>query len=130
MKGKLANYITIGTNNLERAKNFYDELFCDLHVKSFKPNERSIFWTIPGDDTMFAVFVPYDGEEASAGNGNMTGFTMKTEEDVNNLYEKAISLGAIDEGAPGQRATGFYGGYVRDLAVSYTHLTLPTTEYV
>ena len=120
MKGKLANYITIGTNNLERAKNFYDELFCDLHVKSFKPNERSIFWTIPGDDTMFAIFVPYDGEEASAGNGNMTGFTMKTEEDVNNLYEKAISLGAIDEGAPGQRATGFYGGYVR--AVSYTHL--------
>ena len=115
MRGKLANYITIGTNNLERAKNFYDELFCDLHVKSFKPNERSIFWTIPGDDTMFAVFVPYDGEEASAGNGNMTGFTMKTEEDVNNLYEKAISLGAIDEGAPGQRATGFYGGYVRDL---------------
>ena len=45
-------------DNLERAKNFYDELFCDLHVKSFKPNERSIFWTIPGDDTMFAVFVP------------------------------------------------------------------------
>ena len=115
MKGKLANYITIGTNNLERAKNFYDELFCDLHVKSFKPNERSIFWTIPGDDTMFAVCVPYDGEEASVGNGNMTGFTMKTEEDVNKLYEKAISLGAIDEGAPGQRATGFYGAYVRDL---------------
>ena len=35
--------------------------------------------------------------------------------DVNALYEKAISLGATDAGAPGQRATGFYGGYVRDL---------------
>ena len=115
MKGKIASYITIGTNDLERAKNFYDELFSEMEVKSFKPNERSYFWTIPGDDTMFAVFVPYDGEEATVGNGSMTGFTMKTEKDVNNLYEKAISLGATDAGAPGQRATGFYGAYVRDL---------------
>ena len=115
MKGKIASYLTIGTNDLARAKNFYDELFSEMEVKSFKPNERSYFWTIPGDDTMFAVFVPYDGEEATVGNGSMTGFTMKTEKDVNTLYEKAISLGATDAGAPDQRATGFYGAYVRDL---------------
>ena len=92
MKGKIASYITIGTNDLERAKIFYDELFSEMEVKSFKPNERSYFWTIPGDDTMFAVFVPYDGEEASVGNGSMTGFTMKTEKDVNTLYLSLIHI--------------------------------------
>ena len=65
MKGKIAKYVTVGTNDLNRAKEFYDQLFSDLGVTSFGPNERSFFWTIPGDDTNFAVFVPYDGEEAS-----------------------------------------------------------------
>ena len=63
MKGKIAKYVTVGTNDLARAKKFYDALFEDLGVTSFGPNDRSFFWTIPGDDTNFAVFVPYDGEE-------------------------------------------------------------------
>ena len=29
MKGKIAKYVTVGTNNLERAKKFYDALFED-----------------------------------------------------------------------------------------------------
>ena len=43
MKGKIAKYVTVGTNDLERAKKFYDELFEDLGVTSFGPNERSFF---------------------------------------------------------------------------------------
>ena len=38
MKGKIAKYVTVGTNNLERAKKFYDELFEDLGVTSFGPH--------------------------------------------------------------------------------------------
>lgn len=34
---------------------------------------------------------------------------------VDKLYAKAISLGASDEGAPGERMPGFYGAYLRDL---------------
>ena len=34
---------------------------------------------------------------------------------VDKLYAKAISLGATDEGAPGERMPGFYAGYFRDL---------------
>jgi predicted lactoylglutathione lyase len=33
---------------------------------------------------------------------------------VDKLYAKAIELGATDDGEPGQRMDGFYGGYVRD----------------
>jgi predicted lactoylglutathione lyase len=37
-------------------------------------------------------------------------------ENVDKLYAKAISLGASDEGEPGERVPGmFYGAYVRDL---------------
>ena len=78
MKGKIAKYVTVGTNDLARAKAFYDALFEDLGVTSFGPNDRSFFWTIPGDDTNFAVFVPYDGEEATIGNGSMVGITLET----------------------------------------------------
>ena len=94
MKGKIAKYVTVGTNDLALAKQFYDALFEDLGVTSFGPNDRSYFWTIPGDDTNFAVFVPYDGSEASVGNGSMVGITLETTEDVDALYKKALELGA------------------------------------
>ena len=48
MKGKIAKYVTVGTNDLPRAKKFYDELFSELDVKSFGPNDRScLLYTSP-----------------------------------------------------------------------------------
>ena len=115
MSGKIAKYVTVGTNNLERAKEFYDALFEGLGAKRFPPNDRSFFWRIDGDDTNFAVFLPYDEKEASAGNGSMVGISCDTTEEVDALYEKALKLGASNEGEPGQRVPTFYGAYVRDL---------------
>ena len=76
---KIAAYKTLGTNNLDASKAFYDGLFEGLETLSFSPNERSQFWVIKGEDSMFAVFKPYDGEKASVGNGSMTGFLMNAE---------------------------------------------------
>ena len=55
---KIATYRPLGTNNLESAKSFYDGLFEDIETMSFSPNDRSWFWVIKGDDSMFAVFIP------------------------------------------------------------------------
>jgi len=115
MSGKIAKYVTIGTNDLAKAKIFYDALFEGLGASSFPPNDRSFFWRIKGDDTIFAVFLPYDGELATAGNGNMTGISFETTEEVDAMYAKAMELGAADEGEPGLRVPTFYGAYVRDL---------------
>ena len=115
MSGKIAKYVTIGTNDLAKEKIFYDALFEGLGASSFPPNDRSFFWRIKGDDTIFAVFLPYDGELATAGNGNMTGISFETTEEVDAMYAKAMELGAADEGEPGQRVPTFYGAYVRDL---------------
>jgi len=40
---------------------------------------------------------------------------LDTKEAVDEMYAKAISLGAKDDGEPGQRAGAFYGAYVYDL---------------
>jgi hypothetical protein len=66
-----------------------------------------------------AVCKPYDGNSATAGNGNMTSIVCDSRARVDALHAKAMELGGSDEGAPGVRgdegAQAFYGAYFRDL---------------
>ena len=63
---------------------------------------------------MLAVCTPYNEEAPSPGNGNMVAIAPGSKEMVDKLYAKALELGGADEGEPGQRMDGFYGGYFRD----------------
>jgi len=46
----------------------------------------------------------------------MLALSVDSKEKVHSFYDKAIELGATDEGAPGSRGnSGFYAGYFRDL---------------
>ena len=60
------------------------------------------------------MIVPYDGKDATVGNGVMVALAMDSREKVDGFYRKAIALGATDEGPPGPRGDGFYAGYFRD----------------
>ena len=44
MAANMGGYISVGTNNLESAKKFYDHVFDKLDKKSFKGNDRSYFY--------------------------------------------------------------------------------------
>jgi catechol 2,3-dioxygenase-like lactoylglutathione lyase family enzyme len=111
----MIGYTTLGTNDLDRATDFYDKLFADEDVKQMQPNERLRLWARKGSP-MFGVIKPYDGKPASVGNGNMIALSVENPEKVQKLYALALELGATDDGAPGPRGTGgFYGGYFRDL---------------
>ncbi len=70
----------------------------------------------PGE-TMFSVILPYDGRDATSGNGVMIALDVETPTAVEAVYAKALALGATDEGHPHDRGSsmGFYGGYFRDL---------------
>ena len=46
MAGKIAKYVTVGTNDLNKAKEFYDKLFEVLGARSFAPNDRSFFYSL------------------------------------------------------------------------------------
>ena len=115
MNSKLVGYVCIGTNDLEQAKGFYNELFADMDIKTFSPGHRGYFYQIEGGSSTFGVIVPENGNEATVGNGTMIALPMGSIEQVDSLHAKVMSLGGSDEGAPGQRMETFYGAYVRDL---------------
>ena len=115
MKGQMIGSVTVGTNDLERSKQFYDNLFEELGARSFFANERIVFWTVKDGASSFAIAKPYDEKEASVGNGNMGAIHVNSREQVDAIYAKAMELGATDEGPPGERIPTFYGAYIRDL---------------
>ncbi|MBB3996002.1 putative lactoylglutathione lyase [Sulfitobacter undariae] len=108
----MIGYSTIGVKDIEKAKKFYTELF-DAKVQVDIGRLAMIGKAM--DAPMIAVCKPFDGKTPSCGNGSMVAFSTSSKEEVNELYNKAISLGATSEGAPGQRIDDvFYGAYVRD----------------
>ncbi len=113
----MIGYITLGTNNLNRAAEFYDALFAEIGAKRVMTDERMLGWGTSPDETMFSVIEPYDGQQASIGNGTMIALNVETPENVESVYAKALALGGTDEGHPHDRGSsmGFYGGYFRDL---------------
>ncbi|MBK7168223.1 MAG: VOC family protein [Gammaproteobacteria bacterium] len=110
----MIGYVTIGTNDFARACAFYDALLGEMGGKRFMEMERLIIWGTEPGAPMFAVCKPYDGKPATAGNGTMVALNAGTREMADKLHAKALALGATDEGAPGPRGEGFYGGYFRD----------------
>ncbi len=110
----MLGYVTFGTNDKEKSLAFYDALFKEMGGERMFDNGRMIFWAIGGRPVL-GVGDPFDGSRpASAGNGTMVALRTGSREDVDRLYAKALSLGATDEGAPGERGATFYGGYFRD----------------
>jgi len=113
----MIGYITVGTNDLERSGAFYDELLALLGARRVMTDERMLGWAISNDETTFSVILPYDQSDATIGNGVMVALNAENPATVESVYEKALSLGATDEGHPHDRGStmGFYGGYFRDL---------------
>jgi|TARA_B110000881_G_C18596459_1_gene531744 catechol 2,3-dioxygenase-like lactoylglutathione lyase family enzyme len=113
----MIGYVTIGTNDLDKAAVFYDALFETIGAQRILQNEQFIAWSTGADQPGISVTKPFDGKAAKVGNGNMIAIPLDTQEKVNAFHKKAIELGATDEGSPGPRGdmTGFYAGYFRDL---------------
>jgi catechol 2,3-dioxygenase-like lactoylglutathione lyase family enzyme len=108
-------YVTIGTNDLERAARFYDALLAELGARRFMESERLVAWSAGEGKPGFGVCTPFDGNAATAGNGVMVALSVDSEDQVRALYEKALELGGRDEGAPGIRFGRFFAAYFRDL---------------
>jgi predicted lactoylglutathione lyase len=111
-KSMKMNYFVFGTNDLGASKAFYDALFEKQGLHSFSPTDRMTYWM--GEDFAFATATPFDTKPATHGNGTMVGFCVGANDDVEELYERALHLGGTCEGAPHQRGPKF-SAYVRDL---------------
>lgn len=110
----MIGYVTLGSNDLPRAFAFYDALLAEVGATRTWNSETFVAWGVKRGPAI-AVTKPHNEQPASVGNGVMVALTMKSAEDVERIYAKAISLGATDEGPAGPRGSGFHAGYFRDL---------------
>lgn len=112
----MIGYMTFGTNDLEKAGQFYDALFEEVGAKRFMADEHIILWARKPGEAMFSVITPNDGNTATVGNGTMAAFAVDDLAMVKSMHAKALELGGTDEGEPGPRGdNGLCFGYVRDL---------------
>jgi catechol 2,3-dioxygenase-like lactoylglutathione lyase family enzyme len=115
----MIGYVTLGTNDIEKARGYYDALLGSIGAGRLMEMGTGFTlygtgWGNPG----VAVTPPYNGAGATAGNGNMIALVMDSRERVDAFHAKALALGGSDEGPPGVRGEegdrAFYGAYFRD----------------
>jgi catechol 2,3-dioxygenase-like lactoylglutathione lyase family enzyme len=112
----MIGYVTLGTNNKQRAEKFYDELLKEIGGARFMETEQFTAYSSEPGKPGIGITIPFDGKPATVGNGTMVALQVDSPPKVDSFYRKAIELGAQDEGKPGPRGdSGFYAGYFRDL---------------
>jgi catechol 2,3-dioxygenase-like lactoylglutathione lyase family enzyme len=110
------SHVTVGTNDLAKARAFYDSVLAPLGLKRLKDlGDRGSCWGQSIEE--FLVLTPADGKPACPANGGTVSFEAPSHAAVAAFHKAALAAGGTDEGAVGPR--GFwpnaYAGYVRDL---------------
>ena len=120
----MIGYVTLGSDNMPRARAFYDELLGSTigskRIMEFGDDMGGFtMWGSGFDKPGLAVTNPYNQQPAVAGNGNMAAIAAGSRANVDKLHAKALELGGKCEGPPGVRGEegpyAFYGAYFRDL---------------
>ena len=112
----MLSYATIGVKNLEKSEVFYNELLAPMGAKTLIKMDRIIFIGKSMKEPMLAICIPFNKEVQNCGNGNMLAIAPGSQEQCDEMYHKALALGATCAGEPGQRIPDvFYGAYFRDV---------------
>ena len=86
----MIGYTTIGTRDLERARQFYDAALVPLGGRRALNYQRSAYYGNPSRGAMLGITLPFDGEAASVGNGVMVALnaTTRAEQDAGAAAER------------------------------------------
>ena len=115
-------YVTVGADDIARAKRFYSAFLpaLDYGLREGPEGLSYALPVVPGQSPVlpdFYVKPTFDRRAASAGNGSMVAFEAQSQSQVRDLHAAALAAGGSDEGPPGFRASYgpyFYVGYLRD----------------
>lgn len=113
-------YVTIGTNDTTTAFGFYDEVLSLLGVSRLCElgDKGALFGSSdPQNPQMIAVMKPYDGNDATVGNGMMVALAADKPGSVDAVHARALKLGGTNEGDPGVRNIADLYPDVPDLAL-------------
>jgi catechol 2,3-dioxygenase-like lactoylglutathione lyase family enzyme len=111
------SHMMIGSNDIHRAKLFYDALFGAIggNEAFVDPKGRLVYMH---NDGIFIVTNPIDGEPATTANGGTIGFKMASTGDADAWHAAGVAAGGKSiEDPPGWREGSFgrlYLAYLRD----------------
>lgn len=110
------SHVMIGTNDLDKAKSFYDALLGTLGVGPSMVDGHRMFYMTQGG--ILAVSKPIDGKPATAANGGTIGFACSSPDQVEAWHAAGVANGGTTcEDPPGVRELGMgklYLAYLRD----------------
>ena len=108
-------HVTVGTNDLGKARSFYDSVLAPLGYQRLKDlGDNGSIWGQSAPE--FFVLKPANGSPATFANGGTISFLAPDRAAVAAFHKAALAAGGVDEGAVGPRgwAPNAYAGYVRD----------------
>ncbi len=115
------SHVMVGTNDIERAKRFYDAVLAVLGAgeairDEAKTGHQRLFYR--HDGATFCVSEPINNEPATSANGGTIGFKCNSPEQVQAFHDAAVANGGVSiEDPPGPRqgsAMTLVLAYVRD----------------
>lgn len=111
------SHVMVGTNDLDKAKAFYDALLGTLDVRPARVDGHRIFYITKTG--VFSVSRPINGQQATPANGGTIGFAANSPEQVEAWHKAGVAAGGTScENPPGIReapAGKLYLAYLRDL---------------
>lgn len=108
-------HVTVGTNDLNKARAFYDNVLATLgHKRITDLGENGSIWG--KNAPSFFVLKPANGEPATVSNGVTVSFEAPSRAAIDAFHAAAMAAGGQDEGTPGTRdwAENAYAAYARD----------------
>jgi catechol 2,3-dioxygenase-like lactoylglutathione lyase family enzyme len=111
------SHMTVGSNDIERSKRFYDAVFGAMGGKPGMTDDKGRLIYMHGGG-LFLVTPPINGEPATHANGGTIGFAMSGPEQADAWHAAGVANGGTTcEDPPGVRE-GAYGklylAYLRD----------------
>jgi len=109
------SHVSVGVNDLARARAFYDPLMRLLGLRIRQADLESVDY---GTDALsYSLETPVNGAPATPGNGVHIAFDAGSPDTVDRFYQEALRLGAQDAGPPGPRpqyGPTYYSAFVLD----------------
>ena len=115
----MIGYVMVGTNNLDKAIIFYDEVLKSINLARKDTDEFCAGYTQNNGNGSIEFYVtkPANKKTATFGNGTQVSFLVPSREIVDKFHEIALKAGGTSEGSGGERpeGSGVYYSYIRDL---------------